>query len=104
MAGQYPQTTFEPVTEFGRLINHLFYNTFWWTMWILVVVELAIVIIAYVYRDRPGRPEPKHIHGHTLIEIAWTIIPAIVVLFIAVPTIRGVFATQAPPPKDALVV
>jgi len=100
----YPQTTYQPVTEFGRLLNHLFMNTFWWTMGILVIVEAILIWVVIRYRERPGSPEPKHIHGHTGIEIAWTLIPAVIVLFILVPTVRGIFATQAHPPKDALVV
>lgn len=100
----YPQTTFDPVTEFGRLVNHLFANTFWWTMIVLVLTEAALIYIVFRYREKPGAPEPKHIHGHTGIEIAWTIIPSIIVLFLLVPTVKGIFATQATPPKDALVV
>jgi cytochrome c oxidase subunit 2 len=101
---KYPQTTFEPVTEYGRLLNSLFANTFWWTIGIMVLVEVLILYMVFRFRERPGAPEPKHIHGHTGLEITWTLIPAISVLFIAVPTIRGVFSTQAPVPKDALVV
>jgi cytochrome c oxidase subunit II len=100
----YPQTTFEPVTEFGRLLNDLFANTFWWTIGIMVLVEILLVFFVIKFRDRPGAPEPKHIHGHTGLEIGWTLIPAIIVLFIAVPTIRGVFATQRPAPDGALIV
>ena len=103
-ASKYPQTTWQPVTEFGRLINGLFMNTFWWTMGIMVLVEILIVVIVFKYRERPGAPEPKHIHGHTGLEITWTLIPAVIVLFILVPTVKGIFATQSTPPKDALVV
>jgi len=101
---RHPQTTFEPVTEFGRLLNSLFANTFWWTMIIMFIVEILLVFIVFKFRDRPDAPEPKHIHGHTGLEISWTLIPSIIVLFILVPTVRGIFATQARPPKDALVV
>lgn len=102
--GDYPQTTFEPVTEFGRLINGLFANTFWWTIGIMVLVEVLLVFFVIKYRAREGAPEPKQIHGHTGLEITWTLIPAIIVLFIAVPTVRGIFSTQAKAPDGALVV
>jgi len=100
----YPQTTFEPVSEFGRLVNGLFANTFWWTLWIMLLVELLILYFIFRYRERPGAPKPKQIHGHTGLEIAWTIIPAIIVLFIAVPTVSGIFATQRKAVPDALQV
>lgn len=103
-SSNYPQTTFDPVSEFGRLLNSLFANTFWWTIGILVLVEVLLLVFVVRFRARPGAPEPKHIHGHTGLEILWTLIPAVIVLFIAVPTIRGVFATQRTASEDALVV
>ena len=102
--GVHPQTTFEPVSEFGRLLNDLFANTFWWTIGIMLLVEVLILVFIFRYRERPGAPEPKQIHGHTGLEIAWTIIPAIIVLFIAVPTVGGIFATQRKAAPDALQI
>ena len=102
--GKHPQTTFEPVSAFGRDINHLFANTFWWTIGIMLLVEILIIVFIVRYRARPGAPEPKQIHGHTGLEIAWTIIPAIIVLFIAVPTVGGIFRTQAKPGPNALQI
>jgi cytochrome c oxidase subunit 2 len=104
ITGDYPQTTFKPVSEFGRLINGLFYNTFWWTIGIMLLVELLILVFIFKYRARPGAPLPKQIHGHTGLEIAWTIIPAIIVLFIAVPTVGGIFATQRAASPNALQI
>ena len=37
-------------------------------------------------------------------ELAWTILPAVIVVVIAIPTIQTVFRTQRPPSSDALVV
>lgn len=103
-SGEHPQTTFEPVAEYGEILNKLFANTFWWTIFILVLVEALIVYFVFRYRERPGAPRPKQIHGNTTVEILWTVIPAIIVLFIAIPTIKVTISTQQPPPEDALVV
>ncbi len=100
----YPQTTFEPVSAFGEHLNRLFANTFWWTLWIMVLVEVLILYFIFRYRARPDAPEPKQIHGHTGLEIAWTILPAIIVVFIAVPTVAGIFTTQAKASPNALQV
>lgn len=102
--GEHPQTTFEPVSEFGRSLNSLFANTFWWTIGILVLVEALILLSAYRFRDRPGVPKPKQIHGNVTLEIIWTVIPAIIVLFISIPTIQSTISTQRRAPPDALVV
>lgn len=103
-SGDHPQTTFEPVSEFGRILNRLFANTFWWTIGILVLVELLIVVAMFKFKERPGTPKPKQIHGNVKLEFLWTVIPAVIVLFIAIPTIQVTIETQRQPPADALVV
>ena len=102
--GNYPQTTFRPVSEFGDALNGVFYNTVAWTMAILVIVIALIIYAAFRFRERPGAPAPKQIHGNTRLEIGWTIVPALVVVFIGVPTVRTIFETQRRPPLNALVV
>ncbi len=101
---EFPQTTFHPVTEYGDQLNAVFMNTFWWTMGILVIVLVLIVYVVFKFREKPGAPTPKQIHGNTLLEITWTIIPAIIVVFIGVPTVQTIFATQRRPAEDALVI
>ena len=100
----YPQTTFRPVSGFGDALNDVFYNTFGWTMGILVVVTVLVIVASFRFRDRPGAKEPSQIHGNTKLEIAWTIIPAIIVVFMGIPTVKTIFDTQREPPEDALRV
>jgi cytochrome c oxidase subunit 2 len=101
---EYAQTTFEPVTEFGASLNRVFYNTFAWTMAIMVLVLVLMVVVLVRYRERPGRPHPKQIHGNTRLEIIWTLVPAVIVTFIAVPTVQTVFSSQRPPDPGALQI
>jgi len=101
---EYPQTTFRPVTDFGEVINGLFYNTTAWTMGILLIVEAVLVYILIRFRARPGAPEPEHIHGNTLVEIVWTVIPAIIVALIAIPAVGAIFELQRPRDEGAFVV
>src|SRR3989449_7869640 len=56
------------------------------------------------FRHREGRPAPKPTHGHTVLEIAWTLAPAVILVFVAVPTVRTIFATAGDAPADALRV
>jgi cytochrome c oxidase subunit 2 len=101
---EYAQTTFHPVSEYGAIQNSVFYNTFWWTMGILAVVLVLLLYAVVRFRERPGAPHPKQIHGNTKLELIWTIIPAIIVVFIGVPTVQAIFATQQPPSEDAIVI
>jgi cytochrome c oxidase subunit 2 len=94
----------EPVSEYGRIQIALWSTVTWWTVGIMVIVFGALAFILVKYRERPDSPEPKPIYGSTKLEIAWTVIPALIILFIAIPTIRAIFATQADPEEGALVV
>jgi cytochrome c oxidase subunit II len=100
----YPQTTFRPVSAFGDALNQVFYNTVGWTMAILILVMGLILYATFRFRERPETPHPEQIHGNTKLEIAWTIAPALIVVFIGVPTVQTIFETQRRPPDDALVV
>ena len=69
-----------------------------------MLVEGILIWTILRYRQRPGNAEPKHVHGNTTLEILWTAIPAVILVFIAVPTVRTIFRTQAPAAAGALQV
>jgi len=101
---EHLQSTIRPVTDYGEVSHHLYVEVFWWTMVILVVVWALMAYILIRFREKPGQGRPKQIHGHMGLEIAWTIVPAIIVVAIVIPTIQGVFQVQRAPEGDALVV
>ena len=77
--------------------------------WASVVIAIVVfAILGYVllrFRDRPGARLPAQTHGHALLEIAWTLAPALVLLVIAVPTIQVIFRTQSQAkPREALEI
>jgi cytochrome c oxidase subunit 2 len=63
-----------------------------------------VLYVAIRFRERPGAPHPRQIHGNTLLEITWTIIPAVIVVFIGVPTVQTIFETQRRAAEDALTI
>jgi len=103
-AGEHPQSTFRPVSDFAATLEDLYYEVFLWTLVVLVVVEAVLVYVVVRYRRRPGQPPPPKLHGHVGLELAWTLIPAVIVAFIAVPSIRAVFRSYRPAGPDAVVV
>src|SRR5207244_6408412 len=82
----------------------LFTEIFWWATAVFIVVEALLVVALVRFRHREGRPAPKPTHGHTLMEIAWTLAPAAILVFVAVPTVRTIFATAGEAPADAVKV
>ena len=101
-----PMSTVVARSDFARAILYVYTIITWTTAIIgaLVFVLLAFVLIRF--RARPGDTSlPRQVRGHTLLEIAWTIGPALALLIIAIPTIQIVFRTQtAATPPDALQV
>ena len=66
---------------------------------------VATVVLAIKFRYRPGKNEnPKQIHGNTKLEIGWTIVPALILAVIAVPTVSTIFDLAKDPGPSALQV
>lgn len=103
-SGPFPQTVFAPKSDFAAELDGLYWNIFWWAVAVFLIVETLLVIAIARYRARPGAPAPKPIHGHTLLEIGWTLAPALILVFIAVPTMRTIFSTAGQAPEGALRV
>jgi cytochrome c oxidase subunit 2 len=100
----YPQTTLLPRGDFARIADDLLDTTVKWALLVFVLVEGVLIYAIYRFRGKPGDPEPHQTHGNTTVEIIWTVIPALILAAIAVPTVRAIFQTNAIPGKDALTV
>jgi cytochrome c oxidase subunit 2 len=68
-----------------------------------VGVIAATVILAIKFRERPGNENPKQIHGNSVLEVGWTIVPALIMAIMAVPTIALIWDLDAKP-AEALEV
>ena len=99
---QYPQTALLPLSDFARIGDAVQDQTFYWAVGVFVLVEGALLYAVFRFRGRPDDPEPKQVHGNTTVEIIWTVIPALILAAIAVPTVRGIFQTNTSPGPDAL--
>ena len=97
-------TTVIPKSDFGKMTHDIFMLISWTTLAIFILVEGALVYICWRFRDRPGAPIPKQVHGHTTLEIGWTVAFAVILLIIGIPTIRVIFQTQEAPAATALRV
>ena len=104
LEGDYPQSSVAPASDFAELIHGLYVDIFWWTLIILVVVWVALAYILVRFRERPDSPKPEQVHGHMGLEIAWTIVPAIIAVAITIPTIQAVFSTQPSELDGGMVV
>jgi cytochrome c oxidase subunit 2 len=94
---RYPQTALLPLSDFARIGDHVQDQTFYWALGVFILVEGALLYSIFRFRGRPDDPEPSQIHGNTTIEIIWTLIPALILAAIAVPTVKGIFETNQTP-------
>src|SRR5204863_78929 len=84
----------DPVTETSILIQRLFYHICYYLVLITFTVLLAsIMIFRRFYRNNNGLSirrsliDKTSIHGKW-IELIWTILPAIILLFMGIPTFK----------------
>lgn len=99
-----PNSTFNHTTDFNTAIIALWDRLLFWGTIVFVVVEVALLYTIFRFRKRPGSAPAKQIHGNVALEILWTAIPALILVLIAVPTVKTIFVTQAPPPAGALTI
>jgi cytochrome c oxidase subunit 2 len=75
-------------------------------LWIIVAVCLFVLaLLAWIivkYRIS-ANPVPSKVHHNTLLEVAWTIIPVVILVFIAVPSFRLLYFESAIPKPDLTI-
>jgi cytochrome c oxidase subunit 2 len=91
----HPNTTLVPHSDLGREIDFLWDRLLLLGTIVFVLVEAALVYIVFKYRRKDNQATPPQTHGSTKLEITWTLIPAVILVFIAVPTVKTIFITQA---------
>ncbi len=101
---EYPNSTFNHTTDFNTAIDGLWDKLLFWGTIVFIGVEVALVYVIVKFRRRPGGADPKPVHGNTVLEILWTAIPAVILIVIAIPNVRTIFATQATAAPDALQI
>jgi len=71
---------------------------------IISIFVLVLMLYVMVRFRRSANPTPSKTSHNTVIEVVWTVVPVVILLAIAIPSI-GLLADQyKPAPKDALTV
>jgi cytochrome c oxidase subunit 2 len=100
------QNSLEPHGTAAEKIDNLFIPILMVAIVIGVLVLAATVYAAVRFRHREGRSDnPKQVHGNTPLEIGWTIVPALILAVVAVPTVATIWdLAETPKGDDVLVV
>lgn len=102
--GGTPQSANNPVADNARKIWNLFVPIFWLSVIVFVIVQGILIVAVIKFRRKPGQPLPRPIHGNTKLEIAWTLVPALILAAIAVPTISGIVDLAKAPGPGAVTI
>ncbi|MBI2081426.1 MAG: cytochrome c oxidase subunit II [candidate division NC10 bacterium] len=70
------------VSTYGEDIDFLFHLIYYITGVSFLLVAGAMVAFLVLYRHREGR-RATYIHGHTTLEIIWTIVPALILVVLS---------------------
>lgn len=99
-----PYSTISPQNVKTEQIQWLYQIIFWASLIVFVAVQFAIAYVVIRFRRR-NNVRPEQVHGSKVLEIAWTIVPALILLALFIPTVRVIFEqAQAAQVKDGFEV
>ncbi|MGA0532322.1 cytochrome c oxidase subunit II [Hansschlegelia sp. KR7-227] len=82
---------------------HDFHNFVLIIITVITLFVLALLVICVVRFNEKANPVPSKTTHHTLLEVAWTIIPVLILVVIAIPSFRLLYAQYSPPPADLTI-
>lgn len=71
---------------------------------LISVFVLGLLIWVIIRYRRSANPEPSRTSHHTLIEVIWTLVPVLILVGIAIPSIDLIARQYKPAPEDALTI
>ncbi|MFT4276760.1 MAG: cytochrome c oxidase subunit II [Rhodopseudomonas sp.] len=84
--------------------NIVWFHSF--LLWLITLITLfvaALLVIVVVKFNAKANPVPSKTTHHTLIEVAWTIVPVLILVAVAVPSFRLLFLELDIPKPDLTV-
>ncbi len=98
--------TFDPLATPGQNEKEIALLTLAITLGIFIVTASLIVYAIWRYRQRPGddtTQEPPQVYGSNQIEVAWTVIPILIVFVLIGVSVRVIAAVQDASPSPTTV-
>ena len=91
------------VTPIGREAQAFHDNWLLLLCAIISVLVLGLLLYAMVRYRRGANPVPSRNSHNTMIEVIWTLVPVLVLVAIAIPSIKLLSHQYSPPPADVTV-
>jgi cytochrome c oxidase subunit 2 len=77
----------QPVTPLAREMQS-FHTELMWIITAITLFVLALLVVVVVRFNEKANPTPSKTAHNTAIEIAWTVVPVLILLLIAIPSFR----------------
>jgi cytochrome c oxidase subunit 2 len=90
------------VTDVGRSVSS-FHTYLVWLITAICLFVLALIVIIVVRFNERRNPTPSQTTHHTLLEVAWTIVPVLILVAISIPSFRLLRMQLIVPPADIVV-
>jgi cytochrome c oxidase subunit 2 len=102
MPGEYKiQEQFSPTGRQARWIHN---DLLLPIITVISLFVLGLMLFIMVRFRRAANPNPSKTAHNTLIEVMWTVVPVLILVVIAVPSISLIAEQYKPAPKDAVTV
>ncbi|MGE3302604.1 MAG: cytochrome c oxidase subunit II [Hyphomonadaceae bacterium] len=82
---------------------HEFHTILLWIITIVTAVVLLLLLWVMIRYNRRANPTPRKFSHNTLVEIVWTVVPVLILVFIAVKSFP-LLAEEEIPPKTELTI
>jgi cytochrome c oxidase subunit 2 len=80
-----------------------FHNVLFWLITIITLFVLVLLVMVAVKFNSRANPVPSRTTHNTLIEVAWTLVPVLILVGIAVPSFRLLFLELDIPKADLTI-
>ncbi len=92
----------ESVTPIGHQI-HTFHNLLLVIITVIALFVLGLLFVVVMRFNEKASPEPSKTTHNTTLEVLWTVIPIFILIVIAVPSFRLLFAQYSFPQADVTI-
>ncbi|MGE0847622.1 MAG: cytochrome c oxidase subunit II [Flavobacteriaceae bacterium] len=93
------QEAASPVSEW----IHQFHNVLLVIITVIVIFVFALLVWIVVRFNAKANPEPSRTTHNTLLEVAWTVLPILILVVIAIPSFRLLYFDRTIPPADVTI-
>ncbi|WP_044641439.1 cytochrome aa3 quinol oxidase subunit II [Risungbinella massiliensis] len=82
------------------------YDLIMWSIILMLIVFVAVMVlfvfmlVKYRASKQPADYQPPDQHGSTKLEITWTVIPILIIILLAVPTVKATFDLEKSPSPE----